>query len=95
MANYSVLTATKSFFVKTSEGVVKVVKGDLVRAGHEITKDREDLFQALKVKFDYDVKAAEVEASKAVAAEAPKVAAEAAKAAPEVTKAADAGVKEA
>ena len=67
MANYAVLRATKTFFVNTSEGVVRVLKGDLVRAGHEITQGREELFEAIKVKWDYDVKAAEAEAQKAAA----------------------------
>jgi hypothetical protein len=91
MANYAVLRATTTFFVKTADGVVRVVKGDLVRAGHEITKDREELFEPLKVKFDYDVKAAEAEEQKLVAeaeaaakAEAAKVAAAAKAAAPKV-----------
>jgi hypothetical protein len=84
MANYAVLRATKTFFVNTSEGVVKVVKGDLVRAGHEITKGREELFGPIKVKFDYDVKAAEAEAAKLAAAAEEKAKQEAAKAAADV-----------
>lgn len=53
MASTEVFRATRTFF----KGEVKVLKGKLVRAGHDVMVGSEHLFEKLHVDFDHDVNA--------------------------------------
>jgi hypothetical protein len=66
MAGNKVFRATETFFA----GRVKVVKGALVREGHEVLAEAEHFFEELKVDFERDDIKAKRDADAAAAAAA-------------------------